>query len=305
MVKTFIFRDLGYHGIYYMNNPNLEAVGKYFRDKNIDMEEIKWSGVHLIDYGTTGSYHIQDCTDKIDFSSFSKSGKTIVLNGSGKYHHRTFFLVKYSNHDNLSYVQLDAHTDFGPWEVGSDFVNSGGFVEDIVDLDKIRKALLLGIVPSEVVSSLGYGEGMGFHKKYIPVDNPPIFNEKTELYLLDNLSRDGLSDIQYELLIKFSDKYKKMDSFSPSLIPTDDVYLTIDLDVVDKFITCYRGLGKMTFEGLLDIVSSIGEKRNIVAADICGLDLGYLRYEEKDDALIYLQQIYELYVMLRGFMCNY
>ncbi|MCK5283876.1 MAG: hypothetical protein KAK00_10845 [Nanoarchaeota archaeon] len=306
MGRTFIFRDMDYYySKFWKNDPNLQSIEDYFENNGVDFEKINWSErVKLIDHGSTGSYHIDDCIKKVDFSSFSQSERSIVLNGSGKYHHRTFFLVKNSSSVELSYVQLDAHTDFGTWGVCNDFVNSGGFVENIVDLKKIKKVYLLGLVPTEIIASLGHNEGMGPNKKFILVDNPPIFNKKTELYLHDNyvLNPEELSDIEFKSLIKYQEKYKSLMRFSPSLIPTEDVYVSIDLDVIGEFPTSFRRLGKLSLENVLELISSIGKTKNIVGADICGLDLNQLSYEEGDKKSIYLKQIYTIYQTLKSFM---
>ncbi len=40
MVKSFIFRDMDYHGILWENDPNLELIKGFFEDSRVDLEAI-------------------------------------------------------------------------------------------------------------------------------------------------------------------------------------------------------------------------------------------------------------------------
>lgn len=77
----------------------------------------------------------------------------------------------------------------------------------------------------------------------------------------------------WEIMNKHRSYCHQLLEFNPNEIITDEVYISIDLDVIGGFPTLWRGRGKLSLEEVINLLNSIAKSKKIEGADICGLEL--------------------------------
>lgn len=170
----------------------------------------------------------------------------LVVYGSGRKHHYTYGLCR-GIADKLSkkytYVHIDEHTDMGN-EIGPAFSNSylscGNFVTDI-------------LLDSNAETSLHIGQSYAFCRQ----------NGWTK-------RATKLKDLMFSLNLKYKKKnINSVRDLFAAMLP--EIYVTLDLDVLNEYMMTDFSPGNLSLEELLDTLTKIKQKRKIVGMDICGL----------------------------------
>ncbi|RME77753.1 hypothetical protein D6774_03375 [Candidatus Woesearchaeota archaeon] len=166
----------------------------------------------------------------------------LVINGSGFYHDRTFYLVQHFCEQqlqgrSLAYVHIDAHTDMRDedYEHQQRF-SSASFVSAIAKLPKIQEICFIGTTYQS--AGLGQAKQKGL-----------VFEEDAK-------------------------------AFTASAISNPFVYVSIDLDVLEGFNSPWPG-GQMPLERLVEIVQEIGAHKHIIGADITGFSKEFACWNDK------------------------
>ena len=233
----------------------------------------------------------------------------IVLNSHGRFHGRTYFSVRQFK-GRLGYVHIDAHAD-GCTENFKE-VDCGNFVNNILRLPNISDVCLIGPTYYPLRECLGWYDGDG--------DNFGSFNfsptsiltdERTRFFLGDGartstVRKDRFDDPEHledlkEWIESFNHKYIHLGNFDPSLIKANNVYISVDLDVVKGFPSGWPNAGILSIKNVLDAIQLIGREKRIIGADICGLALESSQRGKyaKEDLESGLKTMFEVYSTLR------
>lgn len=280
-MNTFIIRDMNHRSPYQdmTDDPSLVAIRTFFERKGEELRNVEWA-TKCRRPDLKGGYTIERCLGETDLSELAETERFIVLNSDGSYHSRTYFLVNALKKERLSYIHLDTHPDFGHTY---DFVDSAGFVGNIASLNNVQKIYLIGVSP-EVLRN--YAERENDRIRFNGLDETSsIFNKQIEIFPAENDS---------DLVNTYGLNCKPLEEFDPELISTEKAYLSIDLDVIDKYPTPYTD-GKLTFSQVKDVVSKIAQSGKVFGADICGY---YIKYDGRTDTA--LEQMYEIYQVLKA-----
>ena len=181
---------------------------------------------------------------------FPKSAQKNLLGiiGHGRYHHFTYGLCKLADRrsNEYCYVHIDHHCD--SWRTNFDKkyedVNCGNFVPYILEETNAKGALFLGTDLDGDIKESKY------HNSFKTI------KRKKGKFLTEKIS--GLfNKNKLERLIQSID--------------SDDIYLSIDLDVMDQgeVLTGYDR-GNLKKEGLFEAIKMLKEKKRIIGADIVG-----------------------------------
>lgn len=160
----------------------------------------------------------------------------ITLIGSGNYHYITYIFLSFINKP-FTLVLFDHHTDTLK-SPSTEFITCGSWVlAALENIPQLKKVIIIGVNE----------EG----KKFMPTS----FSQKVRLY----------------------SKTLLQNNFTPTIrtlineIATEDVYISIDKDVLDQneAMTAWDH-GKMTLEQLVTILKKIMIHKQIHMIDICG-----------------------------------
>ena len=202
--------------------------------KQIEAEEIG-SAVRL--WATRGKFAI--LREKISEYFAGVNEPQLVFMGSGDFHHATALLLeatlkKYD--EKITLIHFDNHPDF----VKSNLVTScGSWVNDAAQHPKIEKIITIGVCSKDLQNAKRMGGNLALIESGKLVILP--YKEKQEM---DNLL---------------------------SYIPTKNVYITIDKDVLaNEDITSNWDQGQMRLPYLLRVLREIGERHTIIGADVNG-----------------------------------
>lgn len=200
--------------------------------ENVDFTNLNWNVPSILKRGS-GSIDC-DLRDR-ELRLEDLELNSIVLNGSGFYHDRTYHLVnRMQKMSPLAYVHIDAHTDF---ILNGDFkTNSASFVRNI-----------------NQISNVGWVSMVGIARDSTAID---AAKEHCDFYP-GNATH-----------------------FSTDYVPLDNVYVSVDLDVIEGFNSPWPG-GEMKIERLLEILDDIGSNKNIIGADIVGYSKDHARWSDK------------------------
>ena len=188
--------------------------------------------------------------------------KEIVINGDGYHHELTRGLVKRlidarekAGMGPFSYVHIDGHDDTAEMYPGDD--NS-------------YKSFAVGIMHDNMRG-----------------DNPGVY------FLEEGLTGERHADVTF-LTPHITET---RDDWGPSTseLRDNDIYISIDLDVLDAgvhHLFPQTPIG-FTVERLLEVLSTLGATHNIIGADIVGFSLKDITPEEREESLKNITRIIE------------
>jgi hypothetical protein len=289
MVNTFLLntphlkrakKDFSYKS----DRGSLTAIKKQLERKRIDFQRLDWNiNGHLPRNeryaprneryaGCSAEYDIEDRDNEM--SQRLKEDKFIVLNSSGFFHHRSFYFVEPL--EEVCYVQLDSHPDF--WKRIEGRIRAGGFVQDIGRLDNVCSTYVVGVTPNEDLAP----EEKSIEEIRSNVEDVNlVLSLPLEALLTGDPDKYG---VDYEEVYRKAIKVypnltfnEKPTEFNVDELPNLPVYLSIDLDVIQMFPTVWQGHGRWNPINVLETIYDISTKREIIGADICGLDGNFLR----------------------------
>lgn len=289
MAITYILEHQGNNG-----HPKVcKEQRKFFQSEKIPFQSLDWptgSGSGF----SAGENQIESVKSKFDFSTLKKP--FIALNGRGELHGRTFFFVDALEKD-IIYYQIDAHMDTGFADEGE--VGCENHVHQTMQLAHVKKINLLRINPFNLTDGLGYfmGDEDSGYFQFAP--SPAMHDPKVELYLGECWGHSKARAIKtshysaehdIELLERYGRKYLIDKQFNPANDPVANAYISIDLDAIRGFPTGWPKAGVWTTEKVIETIEQIGQCKQVVGADICGLCLSspperFLTLSRKQQAL--------------------
>lgn len=269
MVTTYAFRHEGPNGM-----PEVcEEQIKYLEKIGRNFEVIDWPRREGM-----GEYSIPRTKESLNFSELKFPA--IFLNGQGVLHGRTFFLVDAIKKD-LHYFHIDQHGDLR-FE-NEKKVDCASHAFKISELDHVRKMTVLGLNPFCLTDELGFFDGDEDSGQFNFCPSPALNNPKIEFHIAEpwRESRAKFMKIkstyidkegEIARIEKYAGKYLDYREFNPNSSQIPHAYVSIDLDVVGDFPSGWRG-GLWPIEKVIESIKKIGESKQIIGADICGLDL--------------------------------
>jgi arginase family enzyme len=168
----------------------------------------------------------------------------IVVYGSGHYHHYTYGLcheLADKRSQRYTYIHIDQHTDFGSTmpHIYSNLLSCGNFVTQILEDSNAKPSIHIGQpYPYDVWVDL----------------KPRI----SELKFITNVNVNSNTK-----------RFKRVNNLFSWMRP--EVYVTIDLDVLNSGVNTDYGNGYLTLNQLLKTLTQIKQRRKIIGLDICGL----------------------------------
>ncbi|MBR9690883.1 hypothetical protein GOV08_04335 [Candidatus Woesearchaeota archaeon] len=280
---------------------HLERIGDFFEEKGVDLGHIDWPILSVFSWDP-GTYLISEALEKTDFSKLEKG--FVVLNSSGKDHARTYFLVNHFLNEKITYVHIDAHTDFSMPKKG--IVNSASFVGPLSNLENVEKIMFLGVNPENL--QYGFTEFLN-EQPFLP-DMPAILGDKFNIFLASdpnevqepgyaiNVSESILKKKGHEIFLRYIQYYEHVDDFNPDRISTNVVYISVDMDVVEGFPSRWRKEGKLNLERIVELIDSITSSKTIIGSDICGFDLSQINKQDSERKT--LDDIFTIYNALQN-----
>jgi len=180
-----------------------------------------------------------------DFFQFGAENARVVFTGSGDYHHLSYFLVS-KLRVPVTVVVFDAHTDYRSTKENA--FDCGSWVRELLKLENVKKVILIGIDTDK-------RDYYGNNSFRFPESAQIIQKGETDRVYAGRFRRISLGSLN-----------------EPLDIPTEDVYVSIDLDcLADEFITTDWGNGNMTVKEICDIYAKIKATRRIAGVDICAI----------------------------------
>jgi hypothetical protein len=267
---------------YRADRGSLKTIRKFLERKKIDFDLLDWNiDGHLHgNHGGRGLAVEYDPRDR-DEALRERLGedKFIVLNSSGFFHHRSFYFVE-SLKEEVCYVQLDSHPDILKRTEGK--LRAGGFVPDIAGLDNVSSVYVVGVTPGEDLVS--EEESIENAREVIGDINLVLSTPLEELIMERGKENSKRYGVDYEAVYRAAMELyphlshdQKPTEFNVDELPDLPVYLSIDLDVIRMFPTYWQGHGRWSTINVLEKIHEIADKREIIGADICGLDGNFLR----------------------------
>jgi len=288
----------------YDNDPTLDAISEYFTGRGERLQNIntRWDYAKIVRDNYGSSFDLEACLKWNDFSQIAGSNCFITLNSDGRYHNRTpplIYAADSARNKDFSVVIKDAHPDYGKYK--TNIGHSADFVGQIERMENVKMIYLLGVTPYGLATSISP----------MHIDYEVLHSPKIEIYLSDDLEtllKPETSSYRFDSeehcwlksmyeIIKDSNSCKKLSDFNPSVIPTEHVYLSTDMDVVRDFKTRWRSQGNLSFQELLRLAGDIANAKKVFGADICGLD-----HELYPDNVHDLPRMYKYYSFLKSKM---
>ena len=193
----------------------------------------------------------------------------IIFYGSSDFHHVTYnFLRKIKKPTTL--LLLDRHTEclkfFNGW------IYCGSWIYDVLKLPNISKVIIVGVDSDLQVAFLTDL----LNPLLVPliIDLNSLINKvKIFPYISYNkrfLNKNTLKKLENIITSPLSNVNKHLPEILEN-IKTDDVYVSIDKDVLTKdYSVTNWGNGRMSLDSLLQFIGRLSHEKNIVAIDICG-----------------------------------
>lgn len=202
------------------------------------------------------TFYRNHCFDSIDFESLTNASlfceretlkqidqklderrrSNITFIGSGNYHYVSY-LLQAKMKTAYTLILFDHHTD--TLKAPSDeLISCGSWVlETLQQLPMLKKVIIIGVSEDA--------------KQHIPLPY-----RKKVIIVTENSLQSKPSNIIRQTL---------------DMIPTDNVYISVDKDVLDKkdAITGWDH-GTLRLEQLTNMITKIGNRKNIIGSDVCG-----------------------------------
>lgn len=279
MVNTFLLdvphlRRRKQDALYQTDRGSLQVIRKFLERKKIDFQRLDWNipGYQLGKYGYERLVIEYDKQDRDpEMSRRLQEDRFIVLNSSGLFHHRSFYFVEPL--EEVCYVQLDSHPDFGKM-IGR--LAGDNFVPEVSQLDNVEDTYVVGVTPNEAL--VPEGESLERIRERT-IGTKLILSDPLEVLLFaEDGTRDETFREVYEnarVLYPYLNHHNKPTKFDVESLPNLPVYLSIDLDVIKTFPSIWEGHGRWDTVKVLDTIFEIADEREIIGGDICGLDKNF------------------------------
>ena len=202
--------------------------------KQIEAEEI---GAKIRLWATRTKFAI--LREKISEYFATAKEPQLLFMGAGDFHHATALLLEATLakiEEPITLIHFDNHPDF----VKSNLVTScGSWVNDAAQHPKIEKIITIGVCSKDLQNAKKMGGNLGLI-------------ESGKLVILPYKEQQAMDNLL-------------------SYIPTKNVYITIDKDVLaSEDITSNWDQGMMRLPYLLRVLREIGEQHTIIGADVNG-----------------------------------
>jgi hypothetical protein len=144
---------------------------------------------------------------------------------------------------------------------------------------------MLGLNPFNLTDELGYFDGDECSGLFNFSPSPALYDPKIKLFIgeqwekscerMKQIRRPYLGEDPKNAIKRietYGKRYLSKLKFNPHSNSTKDAYISVDLDVVEKFPSGWKG-GVWSMRDVIKTIKKIGKSKRIVGADICGLDL--------------------------------
>lgn len=195
----------------------------------------------------------------------------LIFMGSGDFHHITALLLPFAlagSDKPVTVIHFDNHPD---WVKFDDGMHCGSWVNRAIANGRVSKVITIGVCSHDLrnpdwksanLNLLSAGE-----LELFPYNHPPSrvrrdygsgasYQQKKNHIHWSNIADIGENEFMTKLLAR---------------IKTDNVYITIDKDVLDRDdaeTNWDQGVMRLPF--LLKLLSEIGSRHNIIGADVTG-----------------------------------
>lgn len=257
----------------------------------------------------------------------------LVVNGSGNYHHETYAILEgLSLKQHCAYVHIDAHPDkdtYFRWKL-----DCASFVGAIAEIPEVQETILLGLhVTPDLYDMPGlilgndinyyrfdyFAKLRQYHARAIELGEAHFrYTRHDGVVARRNASVMSARSLRLPKNAKKKDRglvvqWRDLSAFEPASIAADQVYISVDLDVLrNDVVTDWRrygdqsqgptdNQGDLRLEELLQLIARIGANKPVIGADICGLTQDYAQL---DPALLQhsMESIGQVYDALIGLL---
>lgn len=216
----------------------------------------------------------EDATN--NYSSIHKENDfLLVINGSGNFHHHTYgFCRGLVEQDKKPYtvVHFDQHGDAK--NVSNELACGNYLVNLTNDSEYVQKAVIIG-------ASVMIADSQGMDTTALKLETeiyPYAISEGSFLHMDEVPDIDvKKGEIAFGQALKVSfhrikeEGIEQISQRAINRMKTDDVYITVDLDVLTKdYVETEWGNGFMTLDQLLTSIKAIKSEKNVIGLDICG-----------------------------------
>lgn len=246
--------------------------------------------------------------NEIDSQNIGVDAKSFVAYlGCNRNHDKTADIIKAANFGDITVVFIDQHLDFflkgcGTLKAKIDpFLNYNWktsyahFLGEIIKEDKVKQVICLGVnqrIPS-ACSFFYHDNGaiidlLSKIQIYVP-DGERIcsisYLNKKNMQALENCEKNPSVKKYSKIGRRIKIVWVNIADFNPDLIPTRNVYITTDFDVFNGILGKLsidpkrQHVGSLSLDKYLNLITAIGQNRNVVSADYCGL-FTYILYDK-------------------------
>lgn len=211
-----------------------------------------------------------------------EDGLLVTLNGSGDYHHHTYGfcrgMVERRDGGEYTVFHYDQHGDTRPDHSGQPGLDCGNYLKHLSkDSEKVAKAIIIGATTMVHDPVWMDTEAFKHGVEVYPYNNAEahfpcvIWEPNVDAKSMTYDKESGKCDITWHTI-----EEQGIDAITRRALartPTEDVYVTVDLDVLsDVYVTTDWGSGDMRLDELLDSIKQVREHKNIVGLDVNGTD---------------------------------
>jgi len=197
----------------------------------------------------------------------------IIFYGSSDFHHLTYNLLRKIKKPT-TLLLLDKHTEcisfFREW------IYCGSWIYDVIKLSSIKKVIIVGVdedIQKAFITDL-------LNPLLLPVfTNLDSLSHKVKIFPYLPYNKKFLNkNIQKKLARIITPPFDDINKLLLGIlenIKTDDVYISIDKDVLtEEYSVTNWGNGRMSLDSLIKFIEGLSHKKKIMAFDICG-DISY------------------------------
>jgi len=180
------------------------------------------------------------------FINFRLNFPVILINGSGDYHHLTYFFISQIK-EPFSLIVFDQHTDFRNFK--NVVFDCGSWVKFTESLKKnyLKEIIIAGI----------YTDTKDYHS------NVSFRFPECEIFKKGKFEKVYTGFLKRRRLKEFNE--------NPQL-NSENVYISVDLDcLTEDFVETKWGNGEVVLDELLNAIKNIKKNHKIIGVDVCGL----------------------------------